>query len=95
MSSSEKSVPKRPPGIAKLQRDLVEKQFSAGIQSPLGGTESDAIDEVKKQMKGMESRPTTPRSVSSFKSTEAADGGQRRLSSAGYRHSRSAATGTR
>ncbi|MGV0716190.1 hypothetical protein ABQE93_12370 [Mycolicibacterium sp. XJ662] len=51
MSSSGKFVPSKA-GMAKLQRDL-EKQFSAGIQIPLGGTESDAIDEVKKQMKGI------------------------------------------
>ncbi len=51
MGSSGKFVPNKA-GMAKLQRDL-QKQFSAGIQIPLGGTESDAIDEVKKQMKGM------------------------------------------
>lgn len=51
MSNSGKFVPNKA-GMAKLQRDL-EKQFSAGIQIPLGGTESDAIDEVKKQMKDM------------------------------------------
>ncbi|MCH9731678.1 MAG: hypothetical protein K0U84_18710 [Actinomycetia bacterium] len=52
MSSSGKFVPNKA-GMAKLQRDLDEKQFSSGIQIPSGGTESDAIDEVKKQMKGM------------------------------------------
>ena len=51
MSSSGKFVPNKV-GMAKLQRDL-GKQFSAGIQIPLGGSESDAINEVKKQMKGM------------------------------------------
>ncbi len=51
--SQRKNSPDTPGRImAKLQRDL-QKQFSAGIQIPLGGTESDAIDEVKKQMKGM------------------------------------------
>lgn len=51
MSSSGNFVPNKA-GMAKLQRDL-EKQFSVGIQIPLGGTESDAIVEVKKQVKGM------------------------------------------
>lgn len=51
MSSSGKFVLNKA-GMAKLQRDL-EKKFSPGIQIPLDGTESDAINQVKKQMKGM------------------------------------------
>lgn len=51
MSRSGKFVPNKA-SMAKLQRDLA-KQFSAGIQIPLDGTEAEAIDEVKKQMKAM------------------------------------------
>lgn len=36
-------------GMAKLQHDL-EKKFSGGINIPLGGTEADAIRDVKNQL---------------------------------------------
>jgi hypothetical protein len=38
--------------MAKLQRDL-EKQFSAGVKVPAGGSEADAIKNVKDQLNGM------------------------------------------
>lgn len=39
-------------GMKKLERDL-QKQFSAGIRVPLGGSESEAIQSVTKQLKDM------------------------------------------
>jgi hypothetical protein len=39
-------------GMREFERQL-EKQFSAGIQIPLGGSEDDAIRSVKDQLKKM------------------------------------------
>ncbi|CAN5875500.1 hypothetical protein BH09ACT7_BH09ACT7_29020 [soil metagenome] len=43
-------------GMRQLEREPQEK-FSAGIQVPLGGSEADAIESVKEQLRGMGAEP--------------------------------------
>jgi|KBSSwiStaDraftv2_1062776.scaffolds.fasta_scaffold2419799_1 hypothetical protein len=43
-------------GMKNLEQDLAEK-FSAGIQIPAEGSEADAIDNVKDQLKNMGATP--------------------------------------
>jgi hypothetical protein len=43
-------------GTKKLEQDL-EKQFSDGIQIPVGGSEAEAVRSVKDQLKKMGATP--------------------------------------
>lgn len=43
-------------GLNKLQHDL-ERQFAAGVQVPLGGSEAEAVESVKDQLRKMGAAP--------------------------------------